>query len=94
MISATILAVVGFTLAAPAPQAGYAPDTIRALRGHHSLPATTETKDAKGAAPVCHPDPLKGRACRHHHAKAEQSAAREALAVAKAPAVSLQATAR
>ena len=82
MISAVLLAVASLSVSAPAPQAGFAPDTVRAMKGHHAIPSTTKAKH-RAASAVCHPDPLKGRACRHHHAKLEEKAdARQALASA------------
>ncbi|WP_260928896.1 hypothetical protein [Novosphingobium sp. 9] len=48
------------------------------------MTAPTRTHKAKtqaGPTPVCHPDPMKGRACRHHEAQRED-ATLEATAVA------------
>ena len=72
MISVVLLALASTTASAPQLNAGYAPDTVRHLKGHPSLPAGSTTS-ARAAAAVCHPDPYKGRACRHHHAKAQEA---------------------
>ena len=80
MISAFLLALAALSSPADLSSAGYAPDTIRHLKGHASLPAPSERKDDAVPA-VCHPDPTKGRICRHHIAK-KQAAHREALASA------------
>lgn len=80
MISAALLALV--SLASPAVQAvpAYAGETVTAMKGHAALPARTTV--AKSGAPVaCHPEPSKGRACRHLIVQAEQ-ADRAALATA------------
>lgn len=79
MISAALLAIA--TLSSPVavvPAAGYTPNTIRHLKGHASLPAPSERKD-RAAPAVCHPDPAKGRVCRHNIAQ-QKAAHREALA--------------
>jgi hypothetical protein len=71
MISAALLALASLTAAVPAP-AAYAGETISAMKGHPALPARAAT--AKSGAPVaCHPEPTKGRACRHHIVQAEQA---------------------
>jgi hypothetical protein len=74
MIVASLLALA--TLAAPASaplaNAGYGQDTMRHLKGHPSLPAPA-AKPESSAPAVCHPDPGKGRACRHHVSKREQA---------------------
>jgi len=71
------------TLAASTP-AAYASDTIRDMKGHPPIVARADP--APRAAPaVCHPDPMKGRACRHHVAKAEERRA-QSYAVAEAEA--------
>lgn len=83
MISAILLAVAGLSVSAPAQHAGFAPDTVRAMKGHHAIPDTAKAKHAAASA-VCHPDPMKGRACRHHHAKLEEKAdTRENFAAAE-----------
>lgn len=74
MISVVLLALASPVASAPQLSAGYAPDTIRHLKGHPSLPAGSATGPrTAAAAATCHPDPNKGRACRHHHAKAEEA---------------------
>lgn len=81
MISAALLALA--TLSSPAtvaPAAGYAPNSIRHLKGHASLPAPSPRQD-RAAPAVCHPDPGKGRVCRHHITQ-RKAAHREALASA------------
>lgn len=72
MIAALLLTLASPSTPVPELDAGYASDTIRHLKGHPSLPAgsTTRARTAVAAA-ACHPDPNKGRACRHHHARAE-----------------------
>ena len=86
MVSAFLLALATLSapaLAAPA-SAGYSPDTIRHMKGHPSLPVAREAKDSAAPA-VCHPDPTKGRICRHHVAK-QEAARGEALARAEVAA--------
>lgn len=82
MISAVLLAVATLSTPSAAPAAAYAPDTIRHLKGHASLPAPSARKD-RAAPAVCHPDPGKGRMCRHHVAQ-QEAAHRETLASADA----------
>jgi hypothetical protein len=75
IVAATLLALA--TLATPstitAPGAGYSPDTMRHLKGHPSLPARAAVKTQSSAAAVCHPDPGKGRVCRHHVGKQDEA---------------------
>lgn len=86
MISALLLAVATLSTPAAGQSPAYGSDTARALKGHGALPAgATELKSAKGPA-ACHPDPAKGRICRHHIAQAEQDGT-NAPALAEAPAV-------
>lgn len=73
MISVLLLALASPSTSALELNAGYAPDTIRHLKGHSSLPAGSTTGARTAATATCHPDPSKGRACRHHHAKAEET---------------------
>jgi len=64
------------------PSVAVASDSVRAGKGMASLPQTTEVR---AAAAVCHPDPVKSRACRHHIAKAREAARTEpAMAHAEA----------
>jgi hypothetical protein len=89
MISAVLLALASLSIPSAAPAtAALAGDSVTAGKGH---PAVARGKVARSSAPVaCHPDPSKGRVCRHNIAQAEQ-AEREALgradrvAVADAP---------
>lgn len=85
MISAALLALVSLSVpAAAAPQAGYAGETVTAAKGHPT-PAARGTV-ARSSAPVaCHPEPSKGRACRHNIVQAEQ-AERAALTSAEVDA--------
>ncbi|EJL26500.1 hypothetical protein PMI02_02997 [Novosphingobium sp. AP12] len=78
MISAALLALVSLSAPAAVPAAaGYAGDSVTAGKGH---PAVARGKVARSSAPVaCHPEPSKGRVCRHNIAQAEQ-AEREGLA--------------
>jgi hypothetical protein len=78
MISAVLLALASISAPAAAPAtAAYAGDSVTAAKGH---PAVARGKVARSSAPVaCHPEPSKGRVCRHHVAQAEQ-AERQALA--------------
>lgn len=70
MFSATLM----FLAAAAAPVAATSgADTIRHLKGHHSLPIAPAARAVAKAPVVCNPDPLKGRACRHHLAKRDES---------------------
>ena len=73
MISALLLALISPFAPAPEPKAGYAPETIRHLKGQHSLPPASASGTRSEVAATCHPDPFKGRACRHHQAKAEEA---------------------
>lgn len=84
MISAALLALV--SLSSPLQgTAAYAGDSVRASKGH---PAVAVRGAAKASAPsVCHPDPSKGRACRHTIVQAEQAEQRPEFAVAEAVAV-------
>jgi hypothetical protein len=78
MISAALLALVSLSAPASAPLA-YAGESVAASKGH---PAVVARGQGKASAPtVCHPDPSKGRACRHAIVQAEQ-AERPVLAVA------------
>ncbi|MEE4454997.1 hypothetical protein [Novosphingobium resinovorum] len=78
MISAALLALV--SLSAPASATvSYAGDSVTASKGHPTLAARGAAKSSAPA--VCHPEPSKGRACRHVVAQAEQ-AQRPVLAVA------------
>lgn len=81
MISAALLALVSLSAPSAAPiSSAYAGESVAAAKGH---PAVARGKVARSSAPVaCHPEPSKGRVCRHNIAQAEQ-AEREALAGAK-----------
>ena len=81
MISAALAFLAGASGAVSTAPSVHAVDTIRHLKGHHSLPVSRSASDGRRAAATCHPDPLKGRACRHHVAKAEDER-KQALAVA------------
>lgn len=74
MIVASLLALAALAAPTSAPLAnpGYGQDTMRHLKGHPSLPAPAPTAESSAPA-VCHPDPGKGRACRHHVSKREQA---------------------
>jgi hypothetical protein len=82
MISAALLALVSLSTPASTSLAtAYAGDSVAASKGH---PAIVARAQGKASAPtVCHPDPSKGRACRHAVVQAEQ-AERPVLAVADA----------
>lgn len=86
MPSLALLVVAAFAAPSPAalPVAGYAGETIAHSKGHMTV-AARDAAPARTAAPaVCHPDPSKGRACRHHVAQAEEARAeRSAFAVAE-----------
>ncbi|VWX51565.1 hypothetical protein [Novosphingobium sp. 9U] len=79
MITATLLALASLSTPATAllPTASYAQDTVRASKGHPSLPARADAGRTSAAPAVCHPDPSKGRACRHHVAKKQEARALE-----------------
>ncbi|EIZ77849.1 hypothetical protein WSK_3519 [Novosphingobium sp. Rr 2-17] len=85
MPSLALLVVAAFTAPTPAA-ANYAGDTIAHSKGHIVAARTTTGNARPGASAVCHPDPSKGRVCRHHVAKAEEARnerqAAAALAVA------------
>jgi hypothetical protein len=84
MISAVLLALASLSTPAAAPVA-YAGESVAAGKGH-ATPAKP-TAVARSRAPVaCHPEPSKGRACRHNVVQAEQ-AEREALAAADATVI-------
>ncbi|WP_159983507.1 MULTISPECIES: hypothetical protein [unclassified Novosphingobium] len=72
MISAALFALVSLSSPSAAPvSAAYAGETIAAMKGH---PTPARSAAARSAAPaVCHPDPSKGRACRHVVVQAEQA---------------------
>lgn len=72
MISAALLALVSLSGSTAAPvSAAYAGETIAAMKGHATPARGTAVKSR---APVaCHPEPSKGRACRHNIAQAEQA---------------------
>ena len=72
MLSAFLFALAG--LSAPAPQVAYASDSARSSKGYGPIPARASAGDRERGRVigVCNPDPLKGRACRHHQAKAEE----------------------
>lgn len=73
MISAILLALAGLSVPASGGHAAYAPGTAQQHKGHAPIPAPGKAKPFKGATIACNPDPLKGRACRHHQAKVEQA---------------------
>lgn len=82
IVSATLLALVSLSApAAPAaaPAVAYAGESVAASKGHPALPRAAKSRSAAPA--VCHPDPTKGRVCRHNIVQA-QAAARPALAEA------------
>jgi len=85
MIAATLLALaaLGTPSAISLPAPGEYADTMRDVRGQASLPtAPSVSKTVSSAPAVCHPDPSKGRACRHHVSKqAEAKRADRASAV-------------
>lgn len=85
MISAFLAAVA--TLSAPAAGEfpAYGSDTVRASKGHAALPAGSGTLKSAKTPSACHPDPAKGRICRHHNAQAQQLRA-DALVLAEVPA--------
>lgn len=71
MISAALLVLAG--LSAPASTAHTAYTSGTAQKGHAPIPAPRAMPRLKGATIACNPDPLKGRACRHHQVKAEEA---------------------
>lgn len=87
MISAFLLAIAGLSAApAPAPAdafPAYGADTVRSLKGHPPLPAPAKTAKAAAAQTNCHPEPTKGRICRHNIVQAKQER-RNAPALAEA----------
>jgi hypothetical protein len=95
MISAVLLALVSLSAPASAPAtAAYAGETITAMKGH-ATPAKRAAATRSHAAPVaCHPEPSKGRACRHTIVQAEQAERAAALAVADVDAGGAQQHAR
>lgn len=85
MITLTLaaLATVASPVPAAAPAAAYAGETIAAMKGH-PVAARGAARAARSAPAVCHPDPAKGRACRHEIAQAEaRDTAVPTLAVAE-----------
>lgn len=86
LISAAVLAFVSLStptsIAAPAAYAG---ESVMASKGH-AIPARPAVAAKREKQVACHPDPSKGRACRHNLVQAEQ-AERPALAVAEADVV-------
>lgn len=78
MIATALLALVSLSAPSAAPMSvAYAGESVAAGKGHPTLARGTATRSS---APVaCHPEPSKGRVCRHHVAQAEQ-AEREAVA--------------
>ncbi|SFG39888.1 hypothetical protein SAMN05518801_12228 [Novosphingobium sp. CF614] len=93
MISAFLLALATLSGPAAAPDAAYASDTIRHLKGHPSLPAAPANQARKTANAACHPDPGKGRVCRHRQAQADETS-RELLARTEADGTAPRETAR
>lgn len=75
-----MLSAILLLLAGAAEPAAHVSDTIRHLKGQHSLPVAAAGPKAR-AAQACHPDPSKARACRHHMAQAQE---RQANVVAHA----------
>lgn len=86
-MKSTLIAIAA-TCALALPGAALANNTVAHLKGHTAVaaPAKPSTNKAKPRA-VCHPDPSKGRACRHHNAQAEAKTAAPALARAEAPRI-------
>ncbi|MCJ2187170.1 hypothetical protein [Novosphingobium beihaiensis] len=72
MISAFFLAIAGLSAAPANAYPAYAADTVRRLKGHASLPATARGPKPAATQIKCHPEPTKGRACRHHAMQAKQ----------------------
>ncbi|WP_232494329.1 hypothetical protein [Novosphingobium kaempferiae] len=87
MISAALLALVSLSTPGAATVA-YAGESIGAAKGHPTVVARGTAKSAS-APTVCHPDPSKGRACRHTIVQAEQ-AQRPVFAVADATTAAKQ----
>ncbi len=88
MISAALIALASLSapvatpVAAVPASAAYASDTVAHLKGHPAV--ARPAKAQRSAAPACHPDVSKGRACRHHVAQARQATEASATAVAVA----------
>lgn len=99
IISATVFALVslssptGATSPVHAPTAAYAGDTIAHMKGH-AAPARPVVAVKAGPAAACHPEPSKGRACRHHAAQAEEARRAERSAEKPALAVAVREPAR
>lgn len=79
-ISAAVLALATLSTPVASTTAAYAGESVTASKGH----ATPARVASRASAPVaCHPDPMKGRACRHLIVQAEQADGK-AVAVAEA----------
>lgn len=72
MISALLLAVAGLSTPAAATFPAYGADTVRALKGHAALPKGATQARTASTANTCHPEPTKGRTCRHLARQAKQ----------------------
>lgn len=90
MITAVLLAIVSPMAASPVPlspvpaSAALAPDTVAHLKGNLAVPASTARHSAHSVNTACHPDPMKGRACRHHVAQKESKRAERHAELARA----------
>ncbi|MCJ2176970.1 hypothetical protein [Novosphingobium album (ex Hu et al. 2023)] len=72
MISAFLLAIAGLSATPASAYPAYGTDTVRSLKGHPSLPVAAKAEKSAATQAKCHPEPSKGRTCRHHVAQTKQ----------------------
>lgn len=84
MISAFLLTLASFSAPASPSDSAYASDTVRHLKGHASIPVSARKEGGSAVPASCHPDPVKGRVCRHRRALAEEAGRDAVLAQSQA----------
>lgn len=89
-----LLPVLSTLAALGLASAAQASDSLRAMKGHLPLPQDIRNTAARAVPATCHPDPGKGRICRHVALKAAEARDEaKALADASVAASPLSATA-
>lgn len=68
-----LLPVISTLAALGLASAAQASDSLRAMKGHLPLPDNAKSATARATPAACHPDPGKGRICRHVALKAEET---------------------
>ncbi|WP_454797676.1 hypothetical protein [Novosphingobium lindaniclasticum] len=87
-MKSTLIAAAAFVVAA-IPGAAIANNTSAHLKGHTAVAAPKAKTQAQSRG-VCHPEPSKGRDCRHRNVQAQAATAAPALASAEVSAPKAQ----